>query len=59
MNSEEQKFDIDIGDMSVDMGQTVIHTIVKMTNLIGQLQVPNFAVCYIERMYDFLDNHIR
>jgi hypothetical protein len=44
MNSEEQKFDIDIGDISVDMDQTVIHTIVKMTNLIGQLQVPIFAV---------------
>jgi hypothetical protein len=59
MNSDHQKFDINIGDISVNVDPPVIHTIVRMVDSISELQVPIFAVCYIERMYDFLDDHTR
>jgi len=59
MNSDHQKFDINIGDISVNVDPPVIHTIVRMANSISELQVPIFAVCYIERKHDFLDDHTR
>jgi len=46
MNMEEQKIDIRIGDISIQIPPKVMHTIRNMINSMGKLQVMKFVFVF-------------